>query len=145
MSHLLYPIIIGIVVSLLTFLLLEKKAIDAKRKSEREGLHTDNRSLPRSFEAYQTQKYLLYYMATMFLFTLLISYLDFFRTHLTLIDVFLYIFLTAFIGSTIIFVMKIKRSILIKVFAAFLYGAPFIFSSAMGFILSYIVYEKLLK
>jgi hypothetical protein len=80
-------------------------------------------------------------MGVMFIFTLFLSYMAFFKGGLTLADVFLYIFLTTFIGSVIILALKLKRNILIKVFAAFLYGAPLIATSAFGFILSYLFYS----
>ncbi len=142
MEHLFFSIFIGVVVSLSIFLLFEKKAIAAKRLSQKEGLHGDNITLPENFQRYETEKNVIWYSISMFLFTVVLSYSNFFTDNLTLIDVFLYIFLTTFIGSVIIFILKIRRTLLIKVFASFLYGAPLIFSSALGFIITYIVYEK---
>ncbi|MCF6173291.1 MAG: hypothetical protein L3J44_05845 [Campylobacteraceae bacterium] len=142
MEHLFFSIFVGTVVSLIVFLFFEKKAISAKRLSQKEGLHGENITLPESFQRYETEKNIIRYSISMFLFTIVLSYTSFFTQNLTLIDVFLYVFLTTFIGSTIIFILKLRRSILIKVFAAFLYGAPLIFSSALGFIVTYIVYEK---
>jgi len=144
MDHLFSPIVLGIIVSLVVFLFLEKKGIEAKRKAKREGLHPENPTLPESFIVYNTEKNVTLYIVFMFIFTVFISYFSFFTQGLTLIDVFLYIFLTTFIGSVIIFALKIKKSILIKVFAAFLYGAPLIFASGLGFTLTYIVYKELM-
>ncbi|NOX15538.1 MAG: hypothetical protein GXP61_05885 [Epsilonproteobacteria bacterium] len=142
MEHLFFSIFIGVVISLSVFLLFERKAIASKRLSQKEGLHGENITLPESFQRYETEKNVIRYSIIMFLFTIILSYSNFFTQNLTLIDVFLYVFLTTFIGSTIIFILKIKRSLLIKVFAAFLYGAPLIFSSALGFIITYVIYEK---
>jgi len=144
MNHLFSPIILGVIVSLAVFLFLERKGIKAKRQARKEGLHPENATLPETFIVYKTEKNVAIYIVSMFIFTVIISYFSFFTQGLTLIDVFLYIFLTTFIGSIIIFVLKIKKSILIKVFASFLYGAPLIFASALGFTLTYIVYEKLM-
>ncbi len=142
MEHLFFSIFIGVIVSLIVFLFFERKAIAAKRQSQKDGLHGENITLPESFQRYETEKNVIQYSTLMFIFTTVLSYTNFFTQNLTLIDVFLYIFLTTFIGSTIIFALKIRKSILIKVFAAFLYGAPLIFSSALGFIITYVIYEK---
>jgi hypothetical protein len=144
MDHLFSPIILGVIVSLVIFLFLEKKAIEAKRKAKEEGLHPENATLPETFIVYKTEKNVTIYIISMFIFTVLLSYFSFFTQGLTLIDVFLYIFLTTFIGSVVIFALKFKKSILIKVFASFLYGAPLIFASGLGFTLTYIVYKELM-
>jgi len=145
MEHLIYPIVVGIIVSLIVFLFFERRGIQARRKSKVSGFHPENPTIPESFILYQTGKNVTYYIISMFIFTVFLSYFGFFTDHLTLIDVFLYIFLTTFLGSLIIFILKIRRSILIKVFAAFLYGAPLIFSSALGFIFTYIIYREFIQ
>jgi hypothetical protein len=144
MLHLISLIFTGVVVSLVVFLFLEKKGIDAMRKAKREGLHPKDATLPESFVVYKTERNVTIYIISMFIFTVILSYFSFFTQGLTLIDVFLYIFLTTFLGSLIIFVLKLKKSILIKVFASFLYGAPLIFASGLGFTLMYIVYKELM-
>ncbi len=142
MLHLAPMVLIGVVISLIVFLYFEKRAIKAKRQHEKENFKASTITLNENFERYDTQNNVIFYFSTMFIFTVFLSYFGFFKEHLTLIDVFLYIFLTTFIGSSIIFLLKIKKNLLIKVFAAFLYGAPLIASSALSFILTYIVYSK---
>jgi len=144
MVHLFPLVFIGVIISLIVFLYFEKRAIDAKRKHEKNGFKTSDMTINENFERYDTQSNVTFYFAVMFVFTIFMSYFGFFTAGLTLVEVFLYIFLTTFIGSFIIFLLKIKKSILIKVFAAFLYGAPLIASSAFGFIITYIVYTKLM-
>lgn len=143
LTHLSLPIGLGILVSLAVFLFFEKKAIESKRKSIRDGLEVENISLPENFQRYNTEKNVIYYFLSMLVYTVVISNYLFFNKDASLIGVFVYIFLTTFLGSVIIFLLKIRKSILIKVFAAFLYGAPLIASSAIGFILSYIAYKNL--
>ncbi|MBN2963353.1 hypothetical protein JWV37_01040 [Sulfurospirillum sp. T05] len=146
MAHILslIPLVgIGIVVSLLVFLYFEKRAITAKRQHEHDGFVPKEGNLAESFARYETQNNVVAYMGGVFIFTLFFSYTGFFTQGLTLADVFLYIFLTAFLGSIIILVIKFKRSILVKVFATFLYGAPLITASAFGFIVSYLFYSLL--
>ncbi len=145
MEHLIQlmpPISFGVITSLFTFLFFEKKAIETKRFSEQANKNTDI-SLQENFKRYDTDRNVRNYSLVMFVFTLFISYFAFFTQGLSLIDVFVYIFLTTFIGSGIIFALKIRKSILIKVFAAFLYGAPLIASSIFGFMFSYIIYANL--
>lgn len=143
LTHLSLPIGLGILVSLAVFLFFEKKSIESKRKSIRDGLEVENISLPENFQRYNTEKNVIYYFLSMLVYTVVISNYLFFNKDASLIGVFVYIFLTTFLGSAIIFLLKIRKSILIKVFAAFLYGTPLIASSAIGFILSYIAYKNL--
>jgi len=140
--QLMLPVSFGIITSVFTFLFFEKKAIETKKNSEKNSVE-DNISLQDNFERYDTVRNVRNYSLVMFVFTLFVSYFAFFTQGLSLIDVFAYIFLTTFIGSAIIFVLKIRRSVLIKVFAAFLYGAPLIVSSIFGFMFSYIMYANL--
>lgn len=142
MENIIIPIFLGVIVSLGVFLFFEKQAIESKKASEKKNLNNHNLSLHENFKRYNTQKNVLLYFVIMFLFTTGLSYTEFFQKGLTLIDVFLYIFLTTFIGSIIIFALKFQKNILIKVFASFLYGAPLIASSAFGFIISYLIYTS---
>ena len=139
--QLMLPISFGVITSLFTFLFFEKKAIETKRLSEKANPNSDI-SLQENFKRYDTDRNVRNYSLVMFVFTLFVSYFAFFTQGLSLIDVFVYIFLTTFIGSAIIFVLKIRKSILVKVFAAFLYGAPLIVASIFGFMISYILYAN---
>jgi len=50
-----------------------------------------------------------------------------------------YIFVTTFIGSVIIFALKMKKNLLVQVFAGFLYGAPHIFAASLAFLTRYLI------
>ena len=141
MTHLMIPVLIGVVVSLVVFLFFERRAIAAKRASEKSLTASQDLTLPENLKRYDTDRNVLFYTLSMFIFTLFYSNIMFFSKELTLVDVFLYIFLTTFVGSLIIFLLKLKRSILVKVFASFLYGAPLIASSIFGFLFSYLFYR----
>lgn len=142
MTHLLLPIGLGVIVSLIVFLYFERRAIAAKRSAERDTPQKREMSLPENLKRYDTDRNVLFYTLSMFVFTLFYSYFMFFSKGLSLVDVFLYTFLTTFIGSLVILLLKLKRSILVKVFAAFLYGAPLIGASIFGFIFSYLLYSN---
>jgi|GEM_PF-794545 len=144
MENLFPLVLIGVIISVIVFLYFEKRAIEAKRKHEKNGFKASDMTINENFERYNTQSNVILYFSVMFAFTVFMSYFGFFKMGHTLVEVFLYIFLTTFIGSLVIFLLKIKKSILIKVFAAFLYGAPLIASSAFGFIITYIIYSKLM-
>lgn len=143
MTHLILPIGLGVLVSLVVFLYFESKAIAAKRASQRAVPEEGNIPLPENLKRYDTDRNVLFYTLAMFVFTLFFSYFMFFSKGLTLVDVFLYTFLTTFIGSVIILALKLQRSILVKVFATFLYGAPLIGASIFGFLFSYLIYTGL--
>ena len=141
MTHLILPVAIGVIISLVVFLFFERRAIAAKRASEDSTQTQGTISLPENLKRYDTDRNVLFYTLSMFVFTLFYSYFMFFSRGLTLVDVFLYTFLTTFVGSLIILLLKLHRSILVKVFAAFLYGAPLIGASIFGFLFSYLLYH----
>jgi len=141
MTHLIVPVLIGVLVSLAIFLFFERRAIATKRASEKALPTTQGLTLPENLKRYDTDGNVLFYTLSMFAFTLFYSHIMFFSKGLTLVDVFLYTFLTTFIGSALIFALKLKRSILVKVFASFLYGAPLIGATIFGFLFSYLFYR----
>lgn len=139
--QLMLPIGFGVITSVFIFLFFEKKAIERKKNNEKDT-SLEKIPLEENFKKYDTGRNVRNYSLAMFVFTLFISYFAFFSQGLSLIDVFAYIFLTTFIGSIIVFTLKIRKSILVKVFAAFLYGAPLIVSSIFGFMISYILFAN---
>ena len=53
MQNIILPLILGVIVSLIVFLFFERQAIEAKRKSEKEGLKNTDISLPENFRRYK--------------------------------------------------------------------------------------------
>lgn len=125
---------IGIIVSLVLFLIFENRAIQAKRSS---GAKSSD-DIVDKFKQYDTVNNTLFFGLSIYVFTMIIATV-FYNPAYGLIHALLYIFVTTFIGSGILFVLKIKRDILIKVFAAFLYGAAHITGASLAFLTRYIL------
>lgn len=123
---------IGIVVSVLIFLMFENKALKAKREKESLGVELSD-DISDRLEQYDTLNNTMYFGVVVYIFTfVLASY--FYNPEYGLVHALMYIFITTFLGSIILFGLKIKKDILIKVFAAFLYGVAHIFGASFTFL-----------
>lgn len=130
---------LGIVLTLGAFLFFEKKAIKAKKRKEAEGFPPPSvEDFYEKFQRYDTLKYTFFFFAAAYVITLVLATLKYDPSY-GLIHALAYIFLTTFIGSLVIFSVKFTKSILVKVFAAFLYGAPHIAASALAFLTRYLL------
>lgn len=126
-------IIIGVVLSLSAFLFFESLAIKAKRQSILNGeVVVKDCDLGESFIRYDTSN-VAYFFVSSYVISLAIAIIGYSPGY-GLVEVLLYTFLTTFIGFSIIFVLKFKKSLLITVFATFLYGVPHIGASGLAFL-----------
>ncbi|MFT5836086.1 MAG: hypothetical protein ACI9RG_000980 [Sulfurimonas sp.] len=131
-------IVIGVVLSISTFLFFENMAIKAKKQSIEEGeVVVKDCDLGESFIRYDTSKNVAYFFASSYVISLGVAIAGY-SPEYGLVEALLYIFVTTFIGSSIIFVLKFKRSLLITVFATFLYGVPLIGASVLAFLTKYL-------
>lgn len=139
MESLILLIAVGVVLSLAAFLFFENLAIKAKRQSVlSEEVVVKDCDLGESFIRYKTSKNVVYFFIASYIISLAIATFGYSPDY-GLVEALLYIFTTTFIGSSIIFVLKFKRSLLITVFATFLYGVPLIGASALGFLTKYLI------
>ncbi len=127
---------IGIVVTLLIFLSFENRAIKIKRERVKSGAVISD-DISDKFEQYDTINNTLYFGISVYLFSLIIASV-FYSPEYGLIHALLYIFITTFVGSLILFGLKLKKDLLVQVFAAFLYGVAHIFASSLAFLTRYI-------
>jgi hypothetical protein len=134
MESLALLIIVGVVLSLGAFLFFENLAIKAKKQSIADGeVVVKDCDLGESFIRYDTSKNVAYFFVSSYVISLAIAVVGY-SPEYGLVEALLYIFLTTFVGSSIIFVLKFKRSLLITVFATFLYGVPLIGASGLAFL-----------
>lgn len=130
---------IGLMLSLASFFFFERRAIVSKRQKEASGTQeSGGYNIFAKFDNYDTQKNVLMYFLSVFIFTLVVAKV-FYDPSYGLVQALLYIFLTSFFGSAIIFVIKYEKNLLIKVFATFLYGVPQIFAASLGFLAAYLI------
>ncbi|NOR57276.1 MAG: hypothetical protein GQ474_02010, partial [Sulfurimonas sp.] len=121
-------IIVGVILSLSAFLFFESLAIKAKKRSLLSGeVVVKDCDLGESFIRYDTSRYVAFFFVSSYVISLAIAIAGYNPAY-GLVEALLYIFLTTFIGSIVIFILKFKRSLLITVFATFLYGLPRIVS-----------------
>ena len=140
MREILFLIIpFGIIGSLVAFFVFELQALKAKRAKEKAGVVKSSiADVYYKFELYETPKNTLYFFIASYILTFVIATVAH-DPNYGLADALLYIFLTTFIGSIFVLLFKAKHSIMVKVFAAFLYGAPHIFAASLAFLTKYIV------
>lgn len=130
---------IGILASLIAFFVFELKAIKAKR--EKEKISTQKRTIAdiyQKFDDYDTYNNTKYFFVVVYVFTLILASVAYNPSY-GLIHALLYIFLTTFLGSIVIFLLKSKKSLVVKVFSGFLYGVPHIFAASLAFLTRYVV------
>lgn len=130
---------IGVFLSLLTFSIFELRAIKANKNTAIVSGDIPLYDLNEKFKHYETINNTALFTLSVFIFTFIIA-VKFHDPAYGLVQALLYIFGTTFIGSIIIFLVKLKRSLLTKVFAAFLYGVAHIVGSAFAFLASYVIY-----
>ena len=134
-------VLIGLVFSLIVFFICENLSLKHKQKCEIENTEFDINKVYLCLEQYKTLQYAGIFFILVFIYTLIIAYLDFIPHNLGLIEILSYIFTTAFLGSLYIIIFKWNRELLIKVFSSFMFGSLFISASAIGFAVSYLIFK----
>jgi hypothetical protein len=124
---------LGVLFSLSIFFIFERRAIKANINSEKEA-----KNMSEKLENYDTVNNAALFGVASYFLTLILSISTYDHSY-GLIHALLYIFGTTFIGSIVIFIIKIKKNILIKVFASFLYGVPHLMASSTAFLTSFIL------
>ncbi len=138
MGTLIVIIPIGILLSLIAFFVFELRAIKANKNSAIVTGEIPIYDINEKFKHYDTINNTALFAIVVYIFTLIIA-ISYYNPSYGLVHALLYIFLSTFIGSLIIFLIKMKKTLLIKVFAAFLYGAAHIVGSSFAFLTSYLI------
>lgn len=133
MDILIIIIPVGVILSLITFFVFELRAIESNKNSDIEA-----NSINEKFQKYNTINNAVSFGVVSYVLTLVLTIASYDPSY-GLIHALLYIFGTTLLGSVIIFLIKLKKSLLIKVFAAFLYGVPHMGAAAAAFLTSYLV------
>ena len=135
-------ILLGVILSVASFLFFEARAIKTSREYRK--LHKDDTEdqkrfdIYKSFEEYDTANNTIRFFIASFVISLFIAIIGH-SSEYGLLEALAYIFSSTFIGSIVIFAIKYKKSLLIKVFAAFLYGVPHIAAAAFAFLARFLI------
>jgi len=140
MSIILPFVLISLAYSLVMFFICENKSLQHKKITDLKCLEYDVKKVYVCLEKYQTFKYAGIFFILIFIYTLIIAYLDFVPHNLGLIEIIAYIALTAFLGSLYILIFKWNKGVLIKVFSSLMFGSIFIASSAVAFVIAYLIF-----
>lgn len=139
MDTLLLIVPLGVVFTVGIFLFFEHKAISAKKRKEAEGLPPPSvEDFYEKFQRYETLQNSIGFFVGSYLVSLALATVHY-NPNYGLLHALSYIFATTFIGTLIIFGLKMKKSILVQVFATFLYGAPHIIAAALAFLTRYLI------
>ena len=130
---------LGVILSLIAFFFFEKRAIAAKKSKEASGLPAPSvEDFYEKFQRYESLTNMIGFFIAAYVITLFLVSLKH-DPNYGLMHALSYIFATTFIGTLIIFGMKLKKSILIQVFATFLYGTPHILAASLAFLTRYLI------
>lgn len=139
MNTLLLIVPLGVVFTVGAFLIFEHRAISAKKRKEAEGLPPPSvEDFYEKFKRYDTLSNMIGFFVSSYVISLALATVHYDPSY-GVLHALSYIFATTFIGTLIIFGMKLKRSILVQVFASFLYGAPHILAAALAFLTRYLI------
>ncbi len=138
MTVLFYIVPMGVLLSLIAFFLFELRAIKANKQAAFVTGEIPMYDIDEKFTHYDTINNVGLFTVVVYLFTLLLA-LVYYEPSFGLVHALLYIFCTTFIGSAAILLIKIKHSLLIRVFASFLYGTAHILGSSFAFLTSYLI------
>ncbi|MEA2019975.1 MAG: hypothetical protein U9N59_16205 [Campylobacterota bacterium] len=133
MDILIIIIPVGVILSLIAFFVFELRAIESNKNSD---IEADN--INEKFQKYNTINNAVAFGVVSYVLTLILAIASYDPSY-GLMHALLYIFGTTALGSVVIFLIKLKKSLLIKVFAAFLYGVPHMGAAAAAFLTSYLV------
>jgi hypothetical protein len=127
---------IGIVISVIAFIIFENRALKAKR--EKAELEIEAEDFSQRLEQYDTLNNTMYFGVVVYIFSFIIANV-FYSPEFGLVHALMYIFITTFLGSGVLFLIKIKKELLIKVFAAFLYGVAHIIGASFAFLTRFLL------
>lgn len=138
MEVLAFIVPMGVVFTVVTFLFFEKRAIQANKRKEAQGATPPSvADFYEKFRRYETIPNTIGFFAASYIISFALATIQYDPSY-GLLHALSYIFMTTFMGSMIIFLLKMKKTILVQVFAGFLYGAPHIFAASLAFLTRYI-------
>ncbi len=130
---------LGVVLSVTSFLFFEKRAIQSNKLKESQGLPPPSvGDFYEKFRRYETIPNTIGFFLASYAISFILATFKHDPTY-GLMHALSYIFVTTFIGSAIIFALKMKKNLLVQVFAGFLYGAPHIFAASLAFLTRYLI------
>ena len=130
---------LGVVLSVTSFLFFEKRAIQSNKLKESQGLPPPSvGDFYEKFRRYETVPNTIGFFLVSFAISFVLATVKHDPSY-GLTHALSYIFMTTFLGSTLIFALKMKTNLLVQVFAGFLYGAPHIFAASFAFLLRYLI------
>ncbi len=139
MEALLLIVPLGVILTVFAFLFFEKRALHANKLKESQGLPPPSvGDFYEKFRRYETVPNTIGFFLVSFAISFVLATVKHDPSY-GLTHALSYIFMTTFLGSTLIFALKMKTNLLVQVFAGFLYGAPHIFAASFAFLLRYLI------
>jgi len=129
----------SLVFSLMIFFVCEERSLKDANFSDMKCLVTENVDISQCFDQFQTIRYLAIYFLTLVVFDLVIANLVFLPHSFGLLEILAYTFITSFLGSALILLVKWTYQPVIKLISSFMFGSIFMGASALAFALSYLV------
>jgi len=129
----------GLIFSLIVFFICEEKSLKDANFSDMKCLVTENVDLSQCFEQFQTIRYLAVYFVVLLVFDFLIANLVYLPNAFGLVEILAYTFITSFLGSALILLVKWTYQPVIKLISSFMYGSVFMGASSITFAVTYLI------
>lgn len=129
----------GLFFSLLVFFISEEKSLKDANFSDMKCMVTEKVELSECFEKFNTIRYMGIYFAVMVVFDLLLANMIFLPNAFGIVEIMVYTFITSFMGSGLILLVKWSYQPMIKLISSFMFGSVFMVASGIAFTLSYVL------
>ena len=127
----------GLVLSLIVFFVCEEKSLKDVKLSDMKCLIKEEVNVSECFEEYNTVRYMLTYLAIVFILAVIVSTQVYLPNQFGLGEVLAYTFIPSLLGSLVILLVKWTYQPMIKLISSFMYGAGYIGATGLAFALIY--------
>ena len=127
----------GLFYNMIVFYICEEKSLKDADLSDMKCLIKEEVDMSECFETYNTMQYMLYFLASAFVFAALITHFLLIPAGVDLAGMMAYVFIPSLIGSLLILLVKWRFQPFIKLASSFMYGSGYMTATGIAVALVY--------
>jgi len=137
MGTLMIAIGAGLFYNMIVFYICEEKSLKDADFSDMKCLITEEVDMSECFETYNTIQYMVYFVASAFIFAGLVSHFFLIPAGVDMASLMAYVFVPSLIGSFLILLVKWRFQPFIKLVSSFMYGSGYMMATGVAVSLVY--------
>ena len=137
MGTLMLAIGAGLFYNIIIFFICEEKSLKNADLSDMTCLVKEEVDMSECFEKYNTFQYMLFYLASAFIFAFIVAKFFLLPSGADLAGLMAYVFIPSMIGSLLILLVKWRYQPLIKLISSFMYGSGYMTATGIAVALVY--------